>query len=51
MTYKFFRDEIPQQGMTYKEYKQKFIEEVNSTGVEKLVESEKELFEYKIKSC
>ena len=47
MTYKFFRDEIPQQGMTYKEYKQKFIEEVNSTGVEKLVESEKELFEYK----
>ena len=47
MTYKFFRAEIPQQGMTYKEYKQKFIEEVNSTGVEKLVESEKELFEYK----
>ena len=47
MTHKFFRDGIPQHGMTYKEYKQKFIEVVNSTDVEKLDESERELFEYK----
>ena len=47
MTRKLIMDEILQHGLTYKEYKDKFIEEVNSTNPGSLSESDKELFEYK----
>ncbi len=47
MTRKLFKDEIPQRGMTYNDYKKYFIQEVSTTDADKLSESDRELFEYK----
>jgi hypothetical protein len=47
MVPQFFKDKRPQNGLTYKEYMQKFDDEVNNTDSEQLSDKEKETFEYK----
>ncbi len=47
MVHQFFKDKRPHNGMTYKEYTEKFSDEENSTNSDNLNEKDKELFEYK----
>ena len=47
MVPQFFKDKRPHNGLTYKEYMQKFSDEVSNTNSEKLSDKEKKSFEYK----
>ena len=47
MTHQLFKDKKPHNGMTYKEYSQMFVEQVEKTNLEPLSKEEKELYDYK----
>jgi len=47
MVHQFFKDKRPHNGLTYKEYTEKFYNQVNNTNSDNLNEKEKDLFEYK----
>ena len=47
MSNKFFEKRIPHNGMTYKEFTEKVIEEIENTTPEALNEHDLEMFEYK----